>query len=95
MNKWEYPLDIKQHLTNDESWDGMVKAANGIAKELRTLPDTIFQGEGLYEDRVTFLEGVSLSDEGVYMDEQELLEEVNFALDVIYDTCDVWNVWLG
>ena len=94
MKNWKYKVDIKQHLTDDESWEGIATAANNIAKELRKLPERLFEDYRL-EDDVEFLEGVCIEDCEVYDYEQNLLDEVNYRLNSIYDFADAVGIWLG
>ena len=94
MQKWKYHCNIKQHLTDDETWLGIALSANNIAKELRLLPKHLFD-DYTFSDDVEFLEGVHVEDEEVYNCEQDLLYEVNFRLNSVYDFADYEKIWLG
>ncbi len=91
---WKHKVNIKQYLTEDESWEGIIKAANSVAKELRTLPLSYFDDYN-FEDDVEFLESTSMDDANVLESEQELLAEVNFRLESIYNFADYNRIWLG
>ena len=94
MSDWKYKVDIKQHLTDDESVEGIVKASNAIAKELQKLPDELFE-DFTFEDDVEFLYWVSKDDMEVYESEEDLLKEVNHRLNSIYDFANCNKIWLG
>lgn len=94
MSKWLHTINIKQHLTEDESWEGMISAANNIAKELSKLPEHFFE-DFSFSDDVEFLNGLCMEDSNVYASEQELLSEINYCLHCIYDFADAELIWLG
>ena len=94
MTEWKHKIDIKQHLTDEVSLEGIALASNSIAKELKRLPLHLTDCYPLW-DCIDFLECVSVLDCSIYDCEQDLLEEVNYQLRVIYDFCDAEKVWLG
>ena len=94
MDKWKYKVNIKQHLTDDKSWEGIALASNSIAKELKTIPSSIDEYLEL-SDIIKFLEGLCLEDVTVYKDEQEMLEEFDFQLNELYNFADYNHVLLG
>ena len=94
MTKWKHKINIKQHLSDDTSWEGMTVSANNIAKELRRLPDEMFECYG-FEDDIMFLEGVNETDHEVYECEEDLLDKINYRLGSIYDFADINKIWLG
>lgn len=94
MSKWLHKVNIEQYLTEDESWEGMIFAANNIAKELNTLPEHFFE-DFSFSDNVGFLSGLCMEDSSVYASEQELLSEINYCLHCIYDFADAERIWLG
>lgn len=94
MTKWNHTLNIKQFLTEDESWEGIALAANSVAKELKRLPE-VYLDDYTFQDDILFLESVDKEDSEVYDSEQESLDEANYRLGSVYYFCDINKVWLG
>ena len=46
MPRWSHRINIRQHLTEDESKEAQIAAADGIAKEIKLLPDALWQRGG-------------------------------------------------
>lgn len=94
MTRWNHTLNIKQFLTEDESWEGIALAANSVAKELQRLPEA-YLNDYTFQDDILFLESVDKDDSEVYDSTQELLDEVNYRLGSVYDFADSNKIWLG
>ena len=94
MNNWKYKIDIKQHMTEETTWESLEKVAHGVAKEFRKLPEDLFSFDDL--DNIEFLEDVSAEfDPEVYDSPYDLQEEINFRLNNLYDFADYKRVWCG
>ena len=94
MNNWKYKINIKQHLTEETTWEALEKAAHGVAKEFRKLPEDLFSLDDL--DNIEFLENVSGEfDPDVYDSPYDLQEEINFRLNSFYDFADYARIWCG
>ena len=94
MSNWKYKINIKQHLTGETTWEALEKAAHGIAKEFRKLPEDLFSFNDL--DNIEYLEGVSAEfDPEVYDSPYDLQGEINFRLNSLYDFADYERIWCG
>lgn len=98
MNKWNYTLNIKQHIGNGTSNEDIVKAAQGVVAELKKLPVGWFQVlhstfDNEVDDLLHMFEGIAndTSEEG----DEDLLYEFNGYLGELYDWADDKKVWLG
>lgn len=90
--KWKHKVDIKQYFGEDDSNEDVVKAAQGIVKELKKLPeslnefgllDVISEFEDLSDNAATETSGFEWSD------------EFNYTLDKLYEWADDQRIWLG
>lgn len=96
MTQWKHKLDIKQYITHEgTSWDACIKCANGIAKELRKLPQKYFDDNWNFADDVEFLESVGMEDSNFLDSPEDLENEINYRLESIYDFADYHKIWLG
>lgn len=53
------------------------------------------KGKDAFVDYVEFLEGVEVTDCEVYECGSDLLREINFRINCIYDFADSFSIWLG
>lgn len=90
---WRYKVNMKQHITGEETYEAIIKASNSIALELRCLPARFFDDFD-FSDNVEFLASVC-ADDAMVVSEMEMLREVNYRLEEIYNFADANRIWLG
>lgn len=105
MREWHYRIrGLRQHLTEDESPDGIKKAAGGVADVLQgfvdkaktNLPTTLqwqldeYDIEKLEEIIEEMRDAGGIGDCGDMPD----LEWFNGVLAGMYDYCDGYNIWI-
>lgn len=100
MTRWEYEINIKQHLTEDDpTWENLCKVANGISKEFKKLPSKLIEDNFQVQDDLEFFEELNPDDTEwlveVYESPEELQSEINYRLNSLYDFCDYHRVWCG
>jgi hypothetical protein len=83
MPRWNYKINIKQHLNSGETAELFERAKAGVIKEVKTLPHFTDPDELDLKFVVRELESVT----DVW--------EFNWALGVLYDWADFRRVWLG
>ncbi len=99
QNKWNYTLNIKQHIGSGRSNEDIVKAAEGVVSELKKLPVSLFLLSNFaVEDEIDallyeFEEIIRCVHEE--SDNEYLLEAFNDNLYSLYDWADDNRVWLG
>jgi hypothetical protein len=91
MRAWKYRINIAQYITEDDSKDGVLKAANGVVAELAKLPED--------EETTHFrLEFEEIADQAKHASDDEVeyvVDEFNYQLNNLYDWADDRRVWLG
>ena len=95
MKKWEYKIDIKQHLIEDGDFKDFAKAANNIAKEFEKLPKNLFEDEYIIQEYLEYLSGCHESDCEVYETLEDYINEINYRINCLYDFADYNRVWCG
>lgn len=82
MPKWNYRINIRQYLTEDQSKESMLEAAKGIREEVRKLPP------GISRHAVDSLDKIQKAAEAGEID------WFNASLGRLYDFFDEYRVWV-
>ena len=92
MSTWLTTVNIKDLLTEDDSEEAVITAANGIVGRLRTLADP---GGSLADslDTLTLCEILNTFKD--LAENNPDVQEFNWVLDELYDWADDNRVWLG
>lgn len=82
MGNWKYRVDIRKHLTDDESKEAMLTAVTGIENEVKVLP-------GWFAKELQSI--LSSMRKAAEADE---LPWFNASLDRLWDFFDANNIWV-
>ena len=100
MAKWNYEINIKQHLTEDDpTWENLCRVANGIAQEFKRLPSKLMEDDFSVREDLEFFKELDPADTEwmaeVYESPEELQNEINYRLNGLYDFADYHRIWCG
>lgn len=85
MRRWDYKINIKQHLSEGVDKASMEKSMNGIRAELSGLP----YGLTAHPSVKRFFHYAKLAID------QEDVNIFNLGMDSLYDWADEYRIWLG
>jgi hypothetical protein len=91
MRAWKHIINIAQYITEDNSKEAVLKAANGVMSELARLP----QDEETEHFKWEFEE---IAEQARHASDDEadyLVDEFNYKLNNLYDWADNRRIWLG
>lgn len=100
MAKWNYSINIKLHLNQENSTEGVVRAAKGVLSEIKRLPSSWLDCTSTDYD--CELDDIRYNLEDIITSKYDpeeyelLLEDFNYnVLMQLYDWADYHRVWLG